>query len=289
MSVGFIGIGHMGMPMARNLLRAGIPLQIWNRTADKCEELVRLGASRAESIDELFQDSTIVMLMLLDAAAIDSVLGRHTQSFASRVSGKTLVHLGTTSPDYSKKLEHDIVAAGGSYVEAPVSGSRIPAEEGRLVGMVAGSEDGMESILPLLQPLCVRVFRCGPVPGALKMKLAANHYLIGTVVVLAETVHAARAAGVDLNTLQEVLDAGPMASVVSRTKLDKLVREEFSPQAAIRDVSTIAELVFDQCAHAGIDAPLMSHCVDLYRAAKAAGHGDSDMAAVVHAFSLPGA
>lgn len=285
MNIGFIGLGHMGMPMARNLLRAGIPLRVWNRSADKCEELVRLGAERAESIDDLFHGSTVVMLMLLNAAAMDSVLGRHTPAFAARVSGKTLVHLGTTSPDYSKTLEQDIIAAGGAYVEAPVSGSRIPAEEGRLVGMMAGSEECTQSILPLLQPLCVRIFHCGPVPGALQMKLAANHYLIGTVVALAETVHAARAAGVDLNTLQEVLDAGPMASVVSRTKLDKLVREEFSPQAAIRDVATIAELVFDQCEHAGVDAPLIGRCVELYRTAKAAGHGESDMAAVVHAFS----
>ena len=169
-------------------------------------------------------------------------------------------------------------------MEAPVSGSRQPAEQGQLIGMVAGHEDAVDRILPLLAPLCARVFRCGLVPGALRMKLAANHYLIGTVAVLAETTHAARGAHVDLQTLRQVLDAGPMASIVSRTKLDKLVARQFSPQAAIRDVSTIAELVLGQCESSGQDTPLIRHCASLYRQALADGHGDEDMAAVVRAF-----
>lgn len=284
MNVGFIGIGHMGEPMAGNLLGAGIPLAVWNRSPEKCEALVDAGAERAASLEALFERSSIVMLMLLDNAAIDAVLARGTPTFATRVRGRIIVHLGTTSPEYSRELERDVIAAGGAYVEAPVSGSRQPAQNGRLIGMVAGHEDAVEQALPLLAPLCARVFHCGPVPGALRMKLAANHYLIGMVTVLAETTHAARGADVDLQTLQHVLDAGPMASLVSRDKLDKLVAREFSPQAAIRDVSTIAELVLRQCEGSGHDTPLIRHCALLYRRALAAGHGDEDMAAVVHAF-----
>ncbi len=122
-------------------------------------------------------------------------------------------------------------------------------------------------------------------PGALRMKLAANHFLIGMVTVLAETVHAARLAGVDIETLRQVLDAGPMASAVSRIKLDKLIRNDFSAQAAIRDVATIARLVAAQCASAAAEAPLIRHCVELFQAADAAGHGTDDMSAVIHAFA----
>ena len=285
MKVGFIGIGHMGEPMARNLLRAGIPVLVWNRSPGKCEGLVGIGAEQAATLQDLFKRSTTVMLMLLDSHAIDAVLGRGTPAFAARVCGKIVVHLGTTAPDYSRHLELDVIAAGGAYVEAPVSGSRQPAEQGRLIGMVAGHEDAVERILPLLDPLCARVFRCGPVPGALRMKLAANHYLIGMVTVLAETAHAARHAHVDLQTLRHILDAGPMASTVSRSKLDKLVGGDFAPQAAIRDVSTIADLVLAQCERGGHDAPLIRQCASLYRRALAAGHGDADMTAVVHAFA----
>lgn len=285
MNVGFLGIGHMGLPMARNLLRAGVALTIWNRAPEKCAALVDQGARRADSVDAVFAHCAIVFVMLLNEAAVDAVLGRGTPAFAARVAGRTVVQLGTTSPEFSAALAADLRAAGGAYVEAPVSGSRVPAEQGRLVGMIAGAEDDLKRVLPLLEPLCGYVFRCGAVPGALRMKLAANHFLIGLVTVLAETVHAARAAGVDLQTLREVLDAGPMASAVSRMKLGKLVAADFSTQAAIHDVATIAQLVFAQCREAGAAAPLIRHCVELYGRAAATGHAHEDMIAVIHAFA----
>ena len=285
MKAGFIGIGHMGEPMALNLLRAGLPVVVWNRTLEKCNALVGIGAEQAPSIQDLFTRCTAVMLMLIDSKAIDAVLGRRTAAFAARACGKIIIHLGTTSPEYSQELERDVIAAGGSYVEAPVSGSRQPAEQGQLIGMVAGHADAVERILPLLGPLCAQIFRCGQVPGALRMKLAVNHYLIGMVSVLAETTHAARHANIDLHTLRQVLDAGPMASTVSRTKLDKLVRQDFSPQAALGDVSTITELVLAQCEASGGNAPLIRQCASLYKAALVAGHGSADMTAIVHAFA----
>lgn len=287
MSIGFIGIGHMGAPMVRTLLRAGIPVQVWNRSPEKCAGLIALGAEPATSPSVLFKHCTIVMLMLLDSAAVDGVLERKTPVFAARVCGKTIVHLGTTSPEYSRALERDVIAAGGDYVEAPVSGSRQPAEQGQLIGMLAGHTDAVERILPLLAPLCAHVFRCGPVPGALRMKLAVNHYLIGMVAVLAEAVHAAQHAGVDLQTLQQILNDGPMASAVSRGKLDKLVHGDFAPQAAIRDVSTIADLVLAQGESNGHATPLIKLCAALFRKALDAGHGDADMSAVVHALAAP--
>lgn len=287
-NIGFIGTGHMGLPLARNLLRAGIALHVWNRTAEKSDELVHLGASRAGSAAALFRDSDTVFVMLLNEAALDTVLCRGTPEFGRFLAGKTLIQLGTTSPEFSAALAVDIRAAGGAYVEAPVSGSRVPAEQGQLVGMLAGESADVARVQPLFAPLCARLFDCGTIPGALRMKLAVNHFLIGLVTLLAETVHAARAAGVDLEILRQVLDAGPMASAVSRGKLEKLVRGDFSAQAAIRDVSTIAQLVSAQCTAAAAEAPLIEHCVALYRQAEAAGHGDSDMSAVVYAFAAAG-
>jgi 3-hydroxyisobutyrate dehydrogenase len=287
MKLGFIGIGHMGQPMAANLLRAAIPLTVWNRSAGKYDELAGLGADLAPSLDILFARCSTVMLMLIDSAAIDAVLGRGTPAFALRVADRIIVSLGTTSPVYSQALAQDIRDAGGRYVEAPVSGSRGPAERGELVGMLAGDRDAIDHVLPLLRPMCARVFDCGTVPGALRMKLAANHYLIGTVAVLAETMHAATRSGIDLALLRDVLDAGPMASTVSRTKLDKLVRNDFSPQAAIRDVATIAELVLAECERGGDDTPLIRECAALFRKAAQTGYGEADMAAVVHAFARP--
>lgn len=284
MNVGFAGLGTMGLPMAANLLRAGRPLRIWNRTAQRCSPLLELGAQSAGSFDALCDDAQVVLLMLFDETALDGVLGRRTHAFRARVAGRTFVHLGTTSPAYSADLARDLDACGARYVEAPVSGSRVQAERGELVGMVSGDDGAVDMVLPLLAPLCRRTFRCGAVPGALRMKLAVNHYLIAMVAALAETVHAARAAGIDIALLRDVLDAGPMASEVSRMKLDKLVRMEFSPQAAVRDVATIADLVVTQTDGAGADAPLIRACATLYRQARDRGFGAFDMAGVIHAF-----
>lgn len=285
MSVGFVGIGTMGSAIAANLLRAGTPLVVWNRASEKCMPLLARGATRAESIDALCTACTTIFVMLLDEAAVDAVLGRGTPAFARRMRGRTLVHLGTTAPEYSRRLERDLLACGALYVEAPVSGSRGPAERGELVGMLAGlDEQALDAAQLLLAPSCRQVFRCGSVPGALRMKLAVNHYLVATVTALAETLHAARCAGIDMALLRDILDAGPMASDVSRAKLDKFVRDDFAAQAAIHDVATIATLVAEQAAQCGAHAPLIDACADLYRQAVAHGHGARDMIAVTSAF-----
>jgi 3-hydroxyisobutyrate dehydrogenase len=160
--------------MALNLARAGTALVVWNRTADKCEPLGAVGASVAASPAEVFGQARVVILMLVDGAAIDAVLGRGTPAFAANVAQHTIVHMGTTSPDYSRALEADVRAAGGSYVEAPVSGSRKPAEAGQLVAMLAGERDALENVLPLLQPMCRKTIVCGSVPTALLTKLSVN-------------------------------------------------------------------------------------------------------------------
>lgn len=281
MHVGFIGIGTMGAPMATRLLDAGIPLRVWNRTPGRCAPLVARGAVEAPGIDALFAESTIVLLMLLNQQAVDAVLARGQEAFATRVRGRTLVMLGTTSAEYSQALEADVRRHGGRYVEAPVSGSRGPAEEGSLVGMLAGEPSAVADIAPLLQPLCRQVVHCGRVPSALRMKLAVNHYLVVLVAALAEAAHAAARSGVDLQLFREVLDAGPMASPVSRAKLQKLVSGDFGAQAAIRDVAVIAELVRQQASVAGIEIPLIDTACRMYQAADQRGLSDLDMAALL--------
>ncbi|MFN3960589.1 MAG: NAD(P)-dependent oxidoreductase [Parvularculaceae bacterium] len=284
--LGWLGVGHMGLPMARNLLRAGLPLMAWSRTRENSRRLGAAGAHIADSAEVVLQDCDPIFLMLRDAHAIDGVLQRGTRGFGAALRGKTIVQLGTTAPEYSQELAFEIAAAGGAYVEAPVSGSRGPAEEGRLVGMLAGESPSIERVEPLLQFLCERVFRCGRVPSAMRMKLAANHFLIGMVTVLAEALQAARGLGLDVDQLRQILDAGPMASAVSRAKLDLLARQEYPPEAAVRDVATIAQLVLDTCESGEQNVPLIRNCAMLYRIAVEAGHGDADMAAVVRVFSL---
>lgn len=152
MYVGFIGLGVMGQPMALNLARAGTPLVVWNRTPGRCDPLRAAGAEVAAIPAEVFDRAETVILMLADEKAVDTVLGRGTPDFDAHVAGHTVIHMGTTSAEYSGSLQDEIRAAGGRYVEAPVSGSRVPAEQGELVGMLAGDDDAVADVRPCSPP-----------------------------------------------------------------------------------------------------------------------------------------
>jgi 3-hydroxyisobutyrate dehydrogenase len=281
--VGFVGLGVMGQPMALNLARAGTPLVVWNRTPGRCEPLRAAGAQVAADAADVFERTGTVILMLADEAAIDAVLGRGTRDFAPRVAGHTVVHMGTTSAEYSGSLRIDIQAAGGRYVEAPVSGSRVPAEQGELVGMLAGDDDAVEAVRPLLGPMCREAFDCGAVPGALLMKFSVNLFLITMITGLTEAYHFADRHGLDQRRLRDVLDAGPMASAVSRVKGPKLLARDFTVQAAATDVLKNNRLIAEAARKAGLSSPLLDVCHALYGETVEQGHGGEDMVAVLRA------
>lgn len=282
-SIGFIGLGSMGEPMATNLCSAGIPVLVWNRTASKCDVLRAKGAFIAETPEAVFAETDIVFLMLSDHDAIDAVLGRDTSDFSARIRGKLIVNTSTVLPSYSKTLEQVTRNAGGFYVEAPVSGSRKPAEAGQLVAMLSGEPDQVARVRDLFRPICRETFDCGEVPGALKMKLAVNLFLITMVTGLAEATHFARGLGLDLAKFVSIVDAGPMASDVSRVKIKKLANEDFARQAGITDVLKNNWLVATTAREAKIASPLLDICHDLYRDTEEMGFGDEDMVAVVRA------
>ncbi|MFE1193065.1 NAD(P)-dependent oxidoreductase [Streptomyces olivaceoviridis] len=283
MHVGFIGLGVMGRPMALRLATAGTPLVVWNRTPKRAEPLRAAGAEVAADAGEVFARAEVVLLMLADEAATDAVLGRGTPGLAARVAGRTVVHMGTTSPEYSHALETEIRAAGGRYVEAPVSGSRVPAEQGQLVAMLAGEEAAVAAVRPLLAPVCREAFGCGAVPGALLMKLAVNIFLITQVTGLTEAFHFAERQGLDRRLFLDVLDAGPMASAVSRMKAPKLRERDFAVQAAALDVLKNNRLIAEAARKAGLASPLLDVCHTLFEETVAQGYGGEDMVAVLRA------
>ena len=282
-TIGFIGLGVMGLPMSLNLARAGTPLLVWNRSPDKCELLREAGARVAPDAAAVFDGARTVILMLATERAMDEVLGRGTPAFARQVAGRTVVHMGTTSADYSLVLAGDIAAAGGRYVEAPVSGSRKPAQDGQLVGMVAGDPQDVDRVRELLKPVCKETFACGPVPSALLMKLSVNLFLITLVTGLCEASHFAARQGLDMDLFRAVLDAGPMASSVSKVKLGKLVARDFDVQASIDDVLKNNQLVAQAARRAGVASPLLDVCHALFAQTAGMGLGGLDMVAVVQA------
>lgn len=281
--MGFIGLGKMGSAMATNLA-AERPLLVWNRTDAASSRFAAANPDArvmvAGSAAEVFERCSIVFLMLADESAVDDVV-----RFDERIDylGRVVVQMSTVSPAHSRALADRLAAVGGGYVEAPVSGSRQPAVDGRLVAMVAGDDELVDLVAPLLEPMCSTVFRCGPPPSALTMKLAVNTFLITLVTGLAESFHFAERHGLDSRLLEAILDAGPMASAVSRAKAAKLVRADWTPHAAIPDVLKNSRLVVDAARRSHTASPLMDVCTALFAEAEALGHPGDDMAAVIDA------
>ncbi|HET8666113.1 MAG TPA: NAD(P)-dependent oxidoreductase [Nocardioides sp.] len=287
--IGFLGLGHMGEPMATRLVRAGLDVTVWNRSLAKAELLGSEGAAVASSAVEVFETCDLVVLMLANGPVTDSVLERSADGFGVPVAGRVVVNMGTVAPEYSRGLADDLRAHGARFVEAPVSGSRLPAYDGTLVAMLAGDPDVLDLVERVVAPMTAATFRCGDVPRAIETKLAANVFLIGTVSALAEAVHFARGRGLDTSTLRSVLDAGTMASALSRVKLAKLVTDDHAAQAAVSDVLYNNRLILSAAHAVGLPMPLLEVCGSLFATTEALGHGASDMVAVIEAISSSGA
>jgi 3-hydroxyisobutyrate dehydrogenase-like beta-hydroxyacid dehydrogenase len=281
--IGFIGLGIMGRPMALRLARAGTPLVVWNRSPEPADELADAGAEVAASVADVFARCRTAIVMLRNEGVVDEVLRGVPGGLAALVPGRTIVGMGTLSPGFSAALAAEVEAAGGDYVEAPVSGSRKPAEDGELVAMIAGRPGPVDRVTPILDPRCATVTACGAVPGGLTMKLAVNVFLIAVMTGLAESFHFAETHGLDAALLRTVLDGGQMSSPISRVKTAKLVADDLGPQAAISDVLMNAQLVVDAARAAGVATPILDVCRTLYAEAVADGDGAIDAVGVIRA------
>lgn len=281
--IGFIGLGVMGLPMARNLAAAGARLRVWNRSPEKYRALEASNVTPAATAGEVLRAVEVTIIMLVNSEAIDEVLGRGTGDFARNLRGRTVVSISSVSPDYSCALARDIGDAGGKYVEAPVSGSRKPAEGAQLVCMAGGDPADIARVSPMLRHMCREVIDCGPVGNALRMKLAVNLYLNTMLAGLAEAVHFASENGLPLEKFQQAIDAGPLASDLTRVKLPKLIQRDFSVQAAVSDAFASTRLIADAARKAAMATPLLDLSSKLYGRAVELGDPRADMASVVRA------
>ncbi len=281
--IGFVGLGVMGQPMALNLAKAGTKLVVWNRSPAAADPLREAGATVAVSVEEVFERTRIVILMLVNETVLDEVLRRGTPDFAKLVAGHIVVSMGSNPPDYSRGLAADILAAGGRYVEAPVSGSRKPAETAQLVALLGGDADTVAGVRPLLAPMCRETILCGPVGNALLMKLTVNLYLCTMLAGLAEASHFAERNGLDLETFQAAIDSGPMASDLTRVKIPKLIARDFSVQAATADAFNSTKLIVEAARAVGMASPVPDVCRTLYGESVELGNGRLDMVSVVAA------
>ncbi|KAI3323142.1 6-phosphogluconate dehydrogenase [Xylariaceae sp. AK1471] len=219
--------------------------------------------------------------MLFDAAAIDDILDDLKKSLA----GKTLVNTSSVSEEFSNYLNKEVSQAGGQFIEMPVSGSKVPAEQGQLVGMLGGDARVAEQIRHVMKPITCAAIYCGPIGYGLRTKYAVNLYVTTLAVGLAESMNLARAQGLDLAVLGEVLNAGPAASAYSRSKITKIITQDWSTQATTKDCYNSSKLICGAAETAAARSPLIHVCRSMYAEAADAGLGEEDMIAVIKVLS----
>ncbi|PLB49738.1 putative NAD binding NADP oxidoreductase coenzyme F420-dependent [Aspergillus steynii IBT 23096] len=276
MHIGFIGLGIMGVPMALNLSRK-YPLTVWNRSPSKYSLLEQAGASIAETPAQVMKRSDIIFVMLFDSTAIKCILD---DEFKRSLRGKILVNASSVEVEFSYFLADEVRRAGGDFIEMPVSGSTIPAEQGRLVGLMAGDEAVAERIRLVVQPITCAAVYCGPVGFGLKTKYAVNSYLVTMNAGLAESMNFAKAQGLDLSAFGQALAACPLASPYSKVKVKKMLAGDWSAQAPISGIYTSIQLIEAAVAGANTHSPVLHICSKLYQEANRSGLGEEDMIAV---------
>ncbi|TDZ15254.1 Glyoxylate/succinic semialdehyde reductase 1 [Colletotrichum orbiculare MAFF 240422] len=222
--------------------------------------------------------------MLFDGPALISVFN---DDFRAALRGKTLVNTASVTVDVSNHVAEQVRNVGGDFIEIPVSGSKTPAELGRLVGLMAGDAGIAERIRPCVEPITSAAIYCSPIGYGLKTRCAVNLFLGNMTAALAESFGLAAAQGLDLEAFGQVLDAGPMASAYTKMKIAKLLGRDWSPQASVRDCHNSTELILKALREANATTPYAQLYNLVYSKAREAGLDEEDMIAVYKMFQLP--
>ena len=210
--LGFVGLGAMGSGVVRRLLGAGHTVTVWNRTREKADPLLGAGARWAESPRAVAESSEIVFTMVTDTAAVQAVTEGPDGILAGLVPGTTYVDMSTVSPAHTRALAEKVAALGARMLDAPVSGSVITLEQGKLSIMVGGDAEAFERVQPVLQAIGPRVVYVGPSGTAVTMKIAINLSLAVQMLAFSEGVLLGEKAGIARERAVEVMLASVIAS-----------------------------------------------------------------------------
>lgn len=279
-SIGFIGLGIMGHPMAANLIRAGYAVTVWNRTRDKARDLVELGADEAASPREAARRADVVITMVSDDSAIEQVYYGDEGVFAGLSPGTIVVDSSTITPGLSRRLAEDAAAKYCDFLDAPVTGSRPQAEEGALVFLAGGSAEVLERVRPILLTMGRDVIHIGANGSGSAVKLANNMVGAANLAALAEGMAIAAAAGIDPGKFLDVIQSGGAASRMAEMKSGKIIDGDFAAQFALSLMHKDLRLASALADSVRIPTPMLEAARRLYREAEAAGFGGEDMSAV---------
>lgn len=281
----------MGAPMIRHLLRAGHPVQVWNRTAAKAEALVAEGAQVAATPREIARQADVVMLCVADAAAVESVVfgadGLLADAAHVRPRVARIVDHSSIPPDVTRELAARAAALGVGWVDAPVSGGVGGAQAGTLAVMAGGAASDVEAVEPLLRAYAARVTHMGGAGAGQTTKLCNQAIVTATVAAIAEAVGLARRSGIDATKLPDALAGGWADSALLRTFVPRMTAAHVDPIGALKTFQKDVDTVAAAAMQTGTPMPVAGTVQQLLRLAAAMGLADADFSAFVDVLQTP--
>jgi 3-hydroxyisobutyrate dehydrogenase len=283
-----LGIGTMGHAMATNVLRAGIPTTVWNREPEATRDLADLGAEVADTPADAVRRAAIVVTMVTDADAVMSIAGEQGM-LAALAPGTIWVQMSTIGVAGIERVatlvedqRPDI-----TLVDAPVSGSKGPAEEGTLTIFASGPDDARARVAPLFDAIGQRTMWVGPVGTGTRLKLVNNTWLAFGAEAVDASVALAHRLGLDTEAVTDALGAGPLASPWQTAKLQRIQRRDFSPEfplsLALKDVRLALEAADD-----GSRFAALARLADEWQQVVDQGLGNQDLTVMTRALELQG-
>ncbi|MCZ6645680.1 MAG: NAD(P)-dependent oxidoreductase [SAR324 cluster bacterium] len=283
--LGFLGMGTMGAPMARNLLKAGYPVVVYNRSRHKAEALADAGAQVADSVAQVAMRAQVVLACLADAQVVEQVVTGPGGLLQAMEPGKVFVDMTTNSPPVSIRLARLCAEKGVEMLDAPVSGGDVGAAEGKLSIMLGGKPEVFQRCLPILEVLGRRITHMGGQVGAGGYAKLANQIMVPLhLVAMSEALVFGAKAGLDLNKLASALSGGMANSAIFEYRASKMLAGDFAPGGTaavqLKDLNYISQAM-DAL---GMSLPCTELVRSLYQRLVDEGHGKEDHSSIVRIF-----
>lgn len=279
-TIGWIGLGSMGRPMASNLVKAGYEVYVYNRTREKAAGLLELGARWTESPEELAATCDVIITMVSDASAVESVLTGNSGVLAGLSKGKIVIDMSTISPDDSRRFAKLVAEKGGSFLDAPVSGSVKPAAEGTLLILVGGEKDTYEACLPILNTLGKNSIHFGGNGMGTSAKVAINLLLGLTMEAISETLLLAEKSGLNREQVVQMISESGVHTPLLQMKKQNLLNDQFAAAFALNLMTKDLGLALETATKTDTPLPAASAVLSVFNEAKATGKGELDFSAV---------
>jgi 3-hydroxyisobutyrate dehydrogenase len=271
--IGWVGLGNMGNAIVQNLLKNGIRVHVYNRTKEKEAALVELGALPQDSLQQLVHNSSIIFTMVSDDDAVKDV---YEGLLSHSPSGKIFVDMSTVSPQTSRYLAESCRNTRNEFIDAPVSGSVKPAQEGSLIVMAGGPAEAYEKVKPLLDVIGKLSLHVGENGSGSSAKLAINYFLGLNLQGLAETILFAQDNGIKTEQMLTIINEGALANGITKGKAPSILNNEYTAAFALKHLAKDLRLVDEQ----GLQTPLFQPLLHSFQEALDSGLGEDDVMAI---------